>query len=34
MQVMMGVAAVSTVFGMLGTFFKQRILDQLRMMHW
>ncbi|KAI8036244.1 hypothetical protein M5D96_010837 [Drosophila gunungcola] len=33
MQVMMGVAAVSTVFGMLGTFFKQRILDQLRMMH-
>ncbi|SPP73288.1 Hypothetical predicted protein [Drosophila guanche] len=34
MQVMMGIAAVSTVFGMLGTFFKQRILDQLRMMHW
>ncbi|KAL7737933.1 hypothetical protein ACLKA6_006298 [Drosophila palustris] len=34
MQVMMGIAAVSTVFGMLGTFFKQRILDQLRLMHW
>ncbi|EDW38688.1 GL16264 [Drosophila persimilis] len=34
MQVMMGIAAVSTVFGMLGTFFKQRILDQLRVMHW
>ncbi|ALC41858.1 sli [Drosophila busckii] len=34
MQVMMAIAAVSTVFGMLGTFFKQRILDQLRLMHW
>uniref|UniRef100_A0A1A9ZRB4 Protein slit n=1 Tax=Glossina pallidipes TaxID=7398 RepID=A0A1A9ZRB4_GLOPL len=34
MQVMMGIAAISTVFGMLGTFFKQRILDQIRLMHW
>lgn len=34
MQAMMGIAAISTVFGMLGTFFKQRILDQLRLMHW
>ncbi|XP_054740853.1 probable WRKY transcription factor protein 1 [Anastrepha obliqua] len=34
MQAMMGIAAISTVFGMLGTFFKQRILDQIRLMHW
>lgn len=34
MQATMGIAAISTVFGMLGTFFKQRVLDQIRLMHW
>lgn len=34
MQAMMGVAAVSTVFGMLGAMFKQKIIDAIRSLHW
>lgn len=34
MQGIVAIAAIATVFGMLGAYFKQRILDQLTIMHW
>lgn len=34
MQVLVAIAALATVFGMLGAYFKQRIMDQLTIMHW
>lgn len=34
MQALVAIAALATVFGMLGAYFKQRILDQLTIMHW
>lgn len=34
MQAMVGIAAMATVFGMLGAYFKTRILDQFTLMHW
>lgn len=34
MQAMVAVAAMATVFGILGAYFKTRILDQLTIMHW
>lgn len=34
MQALVAIAALLTVFGMLGAYFKQRILDQLTIMHW
>lgn len=34
MQAMVAVAAMATVFGILGAYFKTRILDQITIMHW
>lgn len=34
MQAMVAFAAVATVLGILGAYFKTRILDQLMIMHW
>lgn len=34
MQAMVAIAAMATVFGMLGAYFKTRVLDQLTIMHW
>lgn len=34
MQALVAIAALATVVGMLGAYFKQRILDQLTIMHW
>lgn len=34
MQAMVAIAALATVFGMLGAYFKTRVLDQLQLQHW
>lgn len=34
MQAMVAIAAMATVFGMLGAYFKTRVLDQITIMHW
>lgn len=34
MQAMVAIAAMATIFGMLGAYFKTRILDQITIMHW
>lgn len=34
MQAMVAVAAMITIFGVLGAYFKVRILDQIRLMYW
>lgn len=34
MQALVAIAALATVLGMLGAYFKQRILDQLTILHW
>lgn len=34
MQAMVAIVAMATVFGMLGAYLKQRILDQITILHW